>query len=322
VKTQSKRQSLIHPGISAGFVGMLLALGQAEAAFTLKTNCKVGGDGVYLADLVETNSGEPIPTIMIDVSPSWGAVRKYTSRELVKLIKEKAQGFEVAPTESDGEISISRSSRTLGSAEVLELLRGELVKSPVFRHGELALESARPWKTLLVPDGPLQLRMVSKINYPTSQTSLRFELLDEGVPFGIFSAPVKMAIWMEAWIAKDRIIRGDVLSKVQLERQRVNAIKVRQDLWDGDPADGRYWFRENISAGRVVYNRAVVMKPVVKRGSLAKAVAGIGPVRVSTKVKVLEDGAPGEVVRVQNVMTRKELIGEVLDEKTIKITEF
>ena len=50
--------------------------------------------------------------------------------------------------------------------------------------------------------------------------------------------------------------------------------------------------------------------------------AGIGPVRVSTKVKVLEDGAPGEVVRVQNVMTRKELIGEVLDEKTIKITEF
>jgi flagella basal body P-ring formation protein FlgA len=164
--------------------------------------------------------------------------------------------------------------------------------------------------------------MVSKINYPTSQTSLRFELMDGGVPFGIFSAPVKMAIWTEAWMAKGRITRGDVLSKVQLERQLVNAIKVRQDLWDGNPADGRYWFRENISPGRLVYSRAVVMKPVVRRGSLAKAVVAAGSLRVSTKVKVLEDGAPGEAVRVQNVVTRKELIGEVLDENTIKITEF
>ena len=123
-------------------------------------------------------------------------------------------------------------------------------------------------------------------------------------------------------MAKERITRGDVISKVQLERQRVNAIKVRQDLWDGDPTDGRYWFRENISLGRLVYSRAVVMKPVVRRGSLAKAVVATGSLQVSTKVKVLEDGAPGEAVRVQNVVTRKELIGEVLDEDTIKITQF
>ena len=123
-------------------------------------------------------------------------------------------------------------------------------------------------------------------------------------------------------MAKDKVTRGDVLSKVQLEKQRINAIKVRQDLWDGNPSDGRYWFRENISPGRLIYSRAVVMKPVVRRGSLAKAVVTTGPVRVSTKVKVLEDGAPGEAVRVQNVRTRKELIGEVLDENTIKITEF
>ncbi len=64
------------------------------------------------------------------------------------------------------------------------------------------------------------------------------------------------------------------------------------------------------------------MKPVVRRGSLAKAVVSNGAVQVSAKVKVLEDGAPGEAVRVQNVATRKELIGEVLDENTIKITGF
>ena len=319
---RSQHQALFQICVSTVFYGALLALGQAEAALTLKPSCEVSRDGVYLSDLVESRTGEPIPAIMIDTSPSWGTIRKYSSQNLIKLINEKAQGVEVDGDEGGEEISISRSSRALGLEEVLESLRVELVKSPVFRQGELELESIRPWKTLLVPDGPVELRLVTRVNYPTFQTSLRFELLDGGVPFGIFSAPVKMSIWKQAWVAKKQVTRGDVLSKVQLEKQRVNAIKVRQDLWDGNPSDGRYWFRENISPGRLVYSRAVVMKPVVRRGSLAKAVVTAGSLQVSTKVKVLEDGAPGEAVRVQNVRTRKELIGEVLDESTIKITEY
>ena len=322
MKTQLQHRPLIYRGISALFIGGLLALGQAEAAFTLKTKCEVNGDGVYLSDLLESKTGEAIPAIMIDVSPSWGTIREYSSQDLIKLINEKAQGVEVVSSEADIKTSISRSSRALGSREVLELLRVELLKSHVFKQGELELESIRPWKTLLVPDGPVELRMVSKINYPTSQTSLRFQLMDGGVPFGVFSAPVKMSLWKEAWVATGQITRGNLLPKVQLERQRVNMIMVRQDLWEGNPSDGRYWFRENISPGRLVYSRAVVMKPVVRRGSLAKAVVSTGLVRVSTSVKVLEDGAPGEAVRVQNIRTRKELIGEVLDENTIKITGF
>ena len=322
MKRQLQHRPLIYRGISAVFIGGLLALGQAEAAFTLKTKCEVNGDGVYLSDLLESKTGEAIPAIMIDVSPSWGTIREYSSQDLIKLINEKAQGVEVVSSEADIKPSISRSSRALGSREVLELLRVELLKSHVFKQGELELESIRPWKTLLVPDGPVELRMVSKINYPTSQTSLRFQLMDGGVPFGVFSAPVKMSLWKEAWVATGQITRGNLLPKVQLERQRVNMIMVRQDLWEGNPSDGRYWFRENISPGRLVYSRAVVMKPVVRRGSLAKAVVSTGLVRVSTSVKVLEDGAPGEAVRVQNIRTRKELIGEVLDENTIKITGF
>ena len=78
---------------------------------------------------------------MIDTSPSWGTIRKYSSQNLIKLINEKAQGVEVDGDEGGEEISISRSSRVLGLEEVLESLRVELVKSPVFNQGELELES-------------------------------------------------------------------------------------------------------------------------------------------------------------------------------------
>ena len=306
----------------SGFFAVLLALGQAEAAFTLNTTCEVSGDGVYLSDLVDSKAGEAVPAILVDVSPSWGTVRKYSANELIKLINEKAQGVEVIASEPDQQTTLRRKSRSMDSSQILELLKSELLKSPLFDEGELEMELIRPWKPMLVPDGALEMRMLTKINYRTSQTSLRFQLMDAGVPFGVFSAAVKISLWKDAWVATRQITRGTLLPEAKLKKQRHNMIKVRQDLWGGNPSDGRFWFQENISPGRLIYDKAVVMKPVVRRGNLAKAIITTGPLLVSTNVKVLEDGAPGEVVRVQNVRTRKEIIGEVIDEKTIKINVF
>ena len=317
---------LQHPinikGLLSGLFAVLLALGQAEAAFTLNTTCEVSGDGVYLSDLVDSKAGEAVPAILVDVSPSWGTVRKYSANELIKLINEKAQGVEVIASEPDQQTTLRRKSRSMDSSQILELLKSELLKSPLFDEGELEMELIRPWKPMLVPDGALEMRMLTKINYRTSQTSLRFQLMDAGVPFGVFSAAVKISLWKDAWVATRQITRGTLLPEAKLKKQRHNMIKVRQDLWGGNPSDGRFWFQENISPGRLIYDKAVVMKPVVRRGSLAKAIITNGPLLVSINVKVLEDGAPGEVVRVQNVRTRKEIIGEVIDEKTIKITVF
>ena len=125
---RSQHQALFQACVSAVFYGVLLALAQAEAAFTLKSSCEVSRDGVYLSDLVESRTGEPVPAIMIDTSPSWGTIRKYSSQNLIKLINKKAQGVEVDGGEGGEEINISRSTRELGLEEVLESLLLEFIK--------------------------------------------------------------------------------------------------------------------------------------------------------------------------------------------------
>jgi flagella basal body P-ring formation protein FlgA len=44
-----------------------------------------------------------------------------------------------------------------------------------------------------------------------------------------------------------------------------------------------------------------------------------GALIISLKVETLQDGLPGQLVRVRNLRTRRELMGKVLDEKTILI---
>ena len=300
---------------------LFFLLGQARADFVLKAECEVGVDGVYLSDVVEAAKGAPIPAIQLDVSPRWGSVREYTADELIKLIQTRAQAVRVRAGSQD-KVRVVRRGRALEEDEVLQSLKDEVTKSPLYSDGELEMVFSREWRSLLIPDGPLELKLISKLNYRTQQTTLRFQLLDAGVSIGSFSAYVKMALWKNVWVAGRPISRGMLLPEAKLEQQRLDIIKNRRDLWDGNPSDNRLWFQEVVSPGRMIYARSVGMKPVVRRGGLAKAVVTNGSLTVSANVKVLEDGAPGDVVRVQNMATRKELIGEVIDEKTVKIRNF
>ena len=74
---------------------------------------------------------------------------------------------------------------------------------------------SREWKSLIIPDGPLELKLVSKLNYRTPQTTLRFQLLDAGVSIGSFSACVKTALWKDVWVASGSINRGTLLPEAK-----------------------------------------------------------------------------------------------------------
>jgi flagella basal body P-ring formation protein FlgA len=52
---------------------------------------------------------------------------------------------------------------------------------------------------------------------------------------------------------------------------------------------------------------------------LADAVIRDGAMIISLKVEVLEEAVPGQIVRVRNPQSHRELRGKVLDEQTIAI---
>jgi flagella basal body P-ring formation protein FlgA len=77
---------------------------------------------------------------------------------------------------------------------------------------------------------------------------------------------------------------------------------------------------ENIAPGLPIPNRAVRPRPAVKRGQMVEGVFEEGSLTISLKVEILEDGLPGQTVRVRNPKTNRELTGKVQNEETIRIT--
>ena len=66
--------------------------------------------------------------------------------------------------------------------------------------------------------------------------------------------------------------------------------------------------------------RQVRVRPVLQRGRVVDGVYKDGMLSISLKVETLEDGSPGQIVRVRNPKTRRELYGKVENEETVLIS--
>jgi flagella basal body P-ring formation protein FlgA len=80
--------------------------------------------------------------------------------------------------------------------------------------------------------------------------------------------------------------------------------------------------RNSLQPGMVL-TAYILDKPVIiARGSTVSTLARAGNLEVSTVGTVMQDGALGQIIRVQNANSRKFMSAKVLDEATVLVTSF
>lgn len=216
----------------------------------------------------------------------------------------------------------SRAVSPAGFAEsdLLGLLTRTLQSEQVRDRGELELRALRPWTTLPVAPETVSLRIVE---LPTAGVSgqfiARFELFADGKSLGSFQTPLQARVWREVWVARSALARNQVLREEDVALERRDILGLRQDLVTELPGGLEYEIREYVPAGAPLLARAVKPRPVVRRGQAADAYLEQGALRITMKVEVLEDGAPGQVVRLRNLQSRREFRGIVQNESTIVV---
>ena len=67
-------------------------------------------------------------------------------------------------------------------------------------------------------------------------------------------------------------------------------------------------------------SRSLRLRPIVHRGKVADAIVSDGMLTLSVKVEILEDGLPGQTIRVRNLKSKREFRGKVQNEETIYVT--
>lgn len=228
----------------------------------------------------------------------------------------------IAPTGTSSGPAAGSCTRLLERDELVLLVTRALEASLGRDAGELEVQLLRPWTALPVPDEPLTLILR---DLPTTglspQCLLRFELRAGPRFLGVWQTAVQLRLWREVWVARTTISRGTLLQEADLVRERRDVLPLRAPLANlDDPGPLELEFCDVVPAGMPVPARALRPRPVLRRGQTAEAVLEDGALRISLRVEVLEEGAPGQLVRVRNPLSRRDLYGRVVDSQTVRVS--
>jgi len=302
-------QALGNPATQVGFPSLML-----------NSEVQVDRQGVFLSQLATASNGLALPSLQLLPAPSPGAPLTLTRASLQQLLAQPQYGIIVTSWSGAERVRITRRVRMLGESDVKDLLTKALQETCVRTGGELELRLDRSWTPVSVPDEPLTVRL---LNLPASGVSplllLRFELMSGPETVGNWPIVVQAHVWRDIWVTRAPLRRGQVVSEADLIRERRDLLTVREPLANLTAAEAEMEMTESLQAGSPLYQRHMRLRPVLHRGQSADAILQDGALNMVLKVEVLEDGAPGQIVRLRNLVSRRELRGKVQNEKTILV---
>lgn len=114
------------------------------------------------------------------------------------------------------------------------------------------------------------------------------------------------------------ITRHELINREDLEIEVREGRTVPSNLADIDDLIGKRAVRL-LTTGTYITNSAVEVPPVIERGDSVFIMAESGTVQVTAAGKALEAGGYGEIIRVENVDSRKTVYGQVIDSELVKV---
>ncbi len=301
---------------SGGFAPRLQA--SEPSTMCLRDTAAVNSEGVFLDQIVAMVDGTPAMRVRVADAPAFGQTVVLSRPQVIEKLKFALPALNVAAWNGAERITISRRSRMLGETELKDLLTASLQREQVRNKGELQLRLPRAWTPVQVPDEPVEIKI---LDLPTSGVGanfiVRFDLVVQRETVGTWQVALSAQVLREVWVAQSPLKRGQPL--VDLIRERRDVLALRDASWEGAP-DPALEIKESVPSNSPLYARAVGMRTVVHRGQIVEAQLRDGAMSISLKVEVLDEGEPGQTVRVRNPVSRRELRGRVLNEQTIQLS--
>jgi len=217
-------------------------------------------------------------------------------------------------------VRVIRRTRPMDESEISQLLCAALQRDYVKDLGQLEIHFSQPWNTITVPDEPLTVTLTDVPATGVSRTFMAgFEIWKGKERVGKWQATLVANVWRDVPLAHSPLARGQLLRDADIVMERRDVLMLRDALLNFSRDDGSLELTESIQTGMPVVERSVHVRPLIKRGQMVDAVYEDGALRISLKVETLEDGLPGQSVRVRNPKTNREFYGKVQNEDSVSI---
>jgi flagella basal body P-ring formation protein FlgA len=187
--------------------------------------------------------------------------------------------------------------------------------------GELRVRLARPWLPLKLPAEDF---FAECVQLPPGGISSTMAVTVRGVSggriIGEWPVVLRAELWQEVWVAFERLERGTVLTPGMIAPQKVDLLKESGPHPVSSETDlTGYELDQAVAAGRPLRKKDLVERSLIRKGQFVDAVASEGGINIRMRALALEGGAAGAVIRVRNLDSNREFVGQVLNETQVQV---
>ncbi len=207
----------------------------------------------------------------------------------------------------------------LNDAEFMAALQKEFVEQG---HDEkLEMEFFGGQTVFVIQDAEQAKIMISqmKINDEQGTFSANAEIFADGKHYSSTNLTGKFYVLGEAFVPAEEIAKGEEITedKLELVPMRLNRIK-DADITAKEELVGME-AKRSLKPGRLINERDIGPKIIMKKGALVTSIYRSKGLQITAQAIAQEDGAKGELIKVENTKSGKKFRARVVDAETVEV---
>lgn len=216
---------------------------------------------------------------------------------------------------------VARAPRLITADDLAPLFRKELLRRAPWPDKDIHITrlQAHPAR-VLVPDGTLSFDVdpAPNSNY-LGRVSFLFTIKVDGK----VERRVRVGAWVEVYqpvlCATRPLRRGHVLQPEDLAVARQPLSRLKGRGLDSPEASLGLALKRSVRPGQVLTDNMLTPPVLLHRGARVTILATSPLLTVRAPGQVCENGVEGELVRVRNLMSQREIVAKVLDSRTVVV---
>ena len=221
---------------------------------------------------------------------------------------------------SDRREMVSQGYQTIPESRLREIFHDYFCRNLNINRSDVEISRLNVSGNLPVPSGKISFRLFQR-------GQRKFEGYVSVVAVVKVNDVVRNKVKISGWVdifkyvvcASRDIERGEKISEDDLYMVKRNLSHLSSKiLTDKNEIIGLI-AKHNIKADTSIKEWMIGKAPVVVRGDIVTIMAESGNLMVTVPGKVLTKGFPGDVVKVQNLMSKKEIVAKVVNQSTVAV---
>ena len=311
----------------AVLLGVCLMLTFCPVAFAdnvtvaVKTASVVRGPGLTFGDIAEISGGaaeriKVLKDLYLGDAPAPGTTVFLTPQSLEPKLAATHADFSAINWSIPANFKITTASQAVSGKKITELARTFIAQATLGAMVRLVETPA----DVQAPLGKLELtsELSGQIRYNAPTTVLVAIRTDGG---SFVKVPVQFEVKriLDVVVAVGNLNTGEIISAGAVRLEAMDAGKLQPGyLTDLSKVIGMQ-IRQAVTPGSVLFERSLTRPILVKQGEMIRIAARIGEIEVSAGGVAMTQGAVGDLIRVQNLTTKRFLTGRVQEDKSVLV---